>query len=200
MSGHGNGQPWTSWLGPMPLFDLTREECTGDHFIWNQWKAECLRRFAIWSSRPPPGAGSALAGLGAIRKLVPTTQIGPVDHQLLEARSGGQGQDQVAGEWDGFVLYAVPSLSVVIVCFCLAICAYYFIENHYKLTQSDPSLDSVTPHEGSNNGRPRVSPSAPYVDQYTSAPPSYDHAVSKSPPFVIDHDRPPAYAVAVTIN
>lgn len=139
MSNYYDLSSWFSPLRKFPFLDISREECLAANLAWDQWRGECLRRFAIWSTR-----GHKTEVQASDNKLQEVTAD---VQQVLESRvvpTLDELGHKPPGEWDGFLFYVVPSLSVVVICICIAICAYFLVEHCHKRKSTRTTTSPTT--------------------------------------------------------
>lgn len=190
----------------------SRDDCMSSAVNWDTKKADCLRKYAIWTQTSSTATSTRLWSTST----TVTSSTTPTDNlqrsletivglDSVEARSVNSPPD----EWEGFLCYVIPSVSVVIICISLAILAFFLIEYLHKKRQRNGWSAS-----GSRADRHSRHPNAPHMlflsrDQYSRAnsitsfvslPPAYNtvakdekrHSKSGS-----KESPPPSYEVAL---
>jgi len=155
----------------------SRSECMDITANWVTKHSDCLKKYAIWTKGSTTASfvdTSTPNALETLHDLQPAVAI--------ESRSASPSVD----EWEGFLCYLIPSVSVAIVCIVLGILAHCSLEYiHKKRQQSVWSANSRHSHPNH--------PSAPHmlflshgrysransITSFVSLPPAYNTTVSK---------------------
>lgn len=169
-----------------------KADCLNGQLLWPEKHAFCLRKFAIWTSNQEVLSArsgdqeSAILDVSTPASIEVTTQFMNTTFETPPAELSGLLTELEAqsrqNEWEGFLLFAIPTVFLLLFCVALGIVAYFLIERIHKRTVQERRSRQLWTlgNEGQRPSAPRGSfvsrPSYSREDSitsYVSLPPDY---------------------------